>query len=193
MPKSTIRLTDVENARRALEQAPDPSVDEINKRDAVRALADPIHAAQRRGYRLEAIAELLAKNGITISLVLLRKYLGEASTSTASRKKRRKPAARSTTNTPQAPKESSSPSTAAPSPEPAQDPVVTTIATRPRISEETRPGPAPIPSKHHASEPIAPSPMRSDAPPVKPTAPTSPPPASPRRSSFTPRKDTEDI
>jgi hypothetical protein len=190
MPKQAIRLADLENARRALQQAPEPSVDQINKREAIRALTDEIHAAQRRGYRLEAIAELLAKSGIAISLVVLRKYLGEAGSPSGARKKRPKAAARSRPVTLPAPPGSSSPSPGAASPNPPPDPLEPTNARR---SEGPPLGPAPIPPKDQASTAIASSAVGPEAPAAKPVAPTPPQPAPARKSSFLPRKDTEDI
>ncbi len=88
MAKPKIRIADIESARRALEQAPEHHAEEVTKREAIQSLLEGIRAAQKKGYTLEDVANLLTNNGIAVSKVLLKSYLSHAPARSGKRKKR---------------------------------------------------------------------------------------------------------
>lgn len=90
MERRKIRIADVESARRALKELPEQKSDEVTKREAIHALADEISTLQAKGYSKGAIAELLTKNGIAITRVLLASYLSHPLEGRSGKRKRRR-------------------------------------------------------------------------------------------------------
>ena len=75
MPFST---DDLETLRRDLTQLPPNRPKSVNNRDAVAALTPELVAAQRRGYSVEDLAQLLSEKGLRMTAGTLKGYLQRA-------------------------------------------------------------------------------------------------------------------
>ena len=68
----------IEHVRRAIQNAPDRTTNEVPKLQAIRALIPDIRQMQSKGYDWSAIASLLSEHGIAINVVTLKSYLQRA-------------------------------------------------------------------------------------------------------------------
>lgn len=79
MPKKKdgLSVAQIDNLSAKMLEMPaiDKSSQIVSKQEAVRRLAPAIAALQKRGYRLEDVAETLKTEGLTISAATLKNYL----------------------------------------------------------------------------------------------------------------------
>jgi hypothetical protein len=171
----------IEQIQRELQDAPECPVEEVSKVRAVKLLAPQICAMQSKGYSLVAIAAMLSDKGLAVTAAALKSYLNVAKEAQAtegrkpSKRARNRIANRSDDGNRTIPRTGAheptvpqSPSNAAESPNPNHPVVVATtqISTAP-MSASPKGSERPVPSRS------------SETP--------------PRRSAFTPSKDSEDI
>jgi hypothetical protein len=76
--RQKIRCDAIDRARKLLETAVAPTIEEVTKSEAVRMLLPQIREARSKGYGLEAIAKMLSESGVTASASLVRDLLTEA-------------------------------------------------------------------------------------------------------------------
>lgn len=79
MPKGSVKKykTDVlEELRRQLTNATEPAPAELTRGAVVHALGAEIRSLQKRGYSIQAIADLMTRGGVAISARVLRSHLG---------------------------------------------------------------------------------------------------------------------
>jgi hypothetical protein len=151
MPFST---DDLEALRRDLAELPPARPKNVSNRDAVGALTSELAAAQRLGYSVEELAELLSGKGLRMTAGTLKGYLQQARKRKRSQKKRngfgkaavRPPIGVGSTTAAAAPAaeptaSSSLPAGAKPAPSGAGDPK----PTDPAIGKGTTAAPAPPP------------------------------------------------
>jgi hypothetical protein len=177
----------VKKLQRRLAGMPDYKPRLVTKTEAVRLLLPEIHSMQKRGYSLSAIAGFLSEDGVGVSVMTLKatmKHAGE-------RKRRKK---RSTEVPALSPplggrEVSTKPERRAAASNPETKAVVHGGAgPAPRASDAS----APEGSKKKDPEGALVSPTRPNAERPKEVSPT-PAAATPRRSSFVVREDTEDL
>jgi hypothetical protein len=77
MQPRKISVAAILQLQRALESAPECSVEEVTKVQAIRMLVPQIQTMQAKGYSLNAIAAMLSENGITVTGVTLKSYLNQ--------------------------------------------------------------------------------------------------------------------
>ena len=83
-----IRRTDVDQAAKQLDDAPDVEPEEVTRKEAIRILAPKIKPMRRKGYSWQKVAEILTKAGIPIEAELLVTYVREASETPSGRARR---------------------------------------------------------------------------------------------------------
>ena len=88
--RTKIRLDALENVRRAFESLPECPVEEVTKTQAVQMLVPQIHAMRAKGYSLRAVASFLSEQGIVVTELSLRSYLGHANGGAGEKKSRGK-------------------------------------------------------------------------------------------------------
>jgi hypothetical protein len=77
MQPRKISMAEIQQLQRVLESAPEYQVEEFTKMDAIRMLAPHIRAMQSKGYSLSAIAGMFSDNGVAVTSVALKSYLGQ--------------------------------------------------------------------------------------------------------------------
>ena len=178
MQARRVRVTDVERLQHRMENVPEHRVEEVTTVQAIQMLASQIHAMKAKGYSLQAVAEMLSENGVTVSAKTLKTYLSHAK-APGGRKSSRKAKPRAGAGT---------------------VPEVTKAATGPKpevqvhvAPRETQP-PARVATKVAPPATVAASPAASTA--ATKGTPGTPRPgdeAGARRSAFVPKEDTRDI
>jgi hypothetical protein len=164
---SKIALSAIARLRERLGQVPTCEAAEVSKQRAIGLLAPEFYAMHAKGYTWQAIASMLSDGGIQVTSIALQGYLREATREAAGRPKR-------------APKRSPplAPAGAPVQSSPAAPPDKTSGAKQPeapaRGQVERRPA-APA----EGVEAPAPTPARA--------------PATPRRSAFVPRRNSDEI
>lgn len=58
--------------------AVDDSRREVSKREAIKLIADDVRKLRKRGYSMESIANILADNGLQISMQTLKSYVAKS-------------------------------------------------------------------------------------------------------------------
>jgi hypothetical protein len=165
--KNKFTAETVRQVQQTLEQVAPYQATELSKQQAIRALSPQILALRAKGYSWTAVASMLSERGVPVSVAALRTYLRRVREEAAN----------------EAPR---------------------TVAKRSRDGRAVAPQPV-------ARSPIAPSPSQSregsPASKAQPPGPVPPPAAGaqhataavprreqePRRSTFVPRPDTEDL
>ena len=157
MPFST---DDLEALRRDLTELPPARPKNVSNRDAVGALTSELAAAQRLGYSVEDLAQLLSSKGLRMTAGTLKGYLQQA-------RKKKRPNRKSTS--------SGKPAVPAPT-APGSASASAATATEPALSSSVPTGAKPAPSG--ASDP-----RPTDTPIAKGTLAAPPPPPPPARRS----------
>lgn len=85
-PRDKVGIDAIEKLQRKLTALPDYRPREVTKTEAVRLLLPEIHALQKRGYSLSAIAGLLSEDGVAVSAMTLKAYVKQAGDRTRVRK-----------------------------------------------------------------------------------------------------------
>lgn len=83
----------IEAIRAKLLAAPDPERKDLNRRDAIKAMAKELQELQNRGYTLTELAAMLKTEGIEVSAPTLKTYIADA-TAKAPTKPKKKPTAK---------------------------------------------------------------------------------------------------
>ena len=176
-----IPMAAVDQIQRELQNAPECPVEEVSKVRAVRLLAPQILAMQSKGYSLVVIASMLTDKGIPVTAPALKSYLNQAKEDTGLGKK--KPPRSMRGSVPVLPADRRRPVTSSET-DASHKPDAPPKATDSKNTSATTA--APKPASSSASTPAAPQgPDKAVAPRI--------PEGSPRRSAFTPSKDSEDI
>jgi hypothetical protein len=99
--RTKIRFDAIEQARKLLENAPPPEIEEVTKSHAIRLLLPQIREAQSRGYSIEAITRMLSESGVQVSAHLVKDLVWRLGTRRASqRDPGKRPAQRRTASSP---------------------------------------------------------------------------------------------
>lgn len=180
MQQSKIPMSAIEEARRVLEDVPDHDVTEVSKAQAIRLLSPQIHAMQSKGYSLSHIASVLSNKGISITGVTLRNYLNHLRSEAQQKTNRKGNRDRGRSRTRSASGADKPPATILN--ESATGSRTTTVSDREQVARENvvRITPRTGPSAAEVTDPAKTVAPRADE-------------HIPRRSGFTPRRDTEDI
>ena len=88
MASRKVRAEALNDLERYVAELPPCQPDEMTTGDAIRIALPQIHAMQSKGYRLDAIANVLSKNGIEVTARALKRYvqLAEAGRTRGARK-----------------------------------------------------------------------------------------------------------
>ena len=73
--RTKIRFDAVDRARKLLETAPAPEIEEVTKSHAVRILIPQILDAHSKGYSMEAITRMLSESGVVVSVHLVKNLI----------------------------------------------------------------------------------------------------------------------
>jgi len=73
--RTKIRFDAVDRARKLLETAPAPEIEEVTKSHAVRILIPQILDAHSKGYSMEAITRMLSETGVVVSVHLVKNLI----------------------------------------------------------------------------------------------------------------------
>jgi hypothetical protein len=109
---SAVTRNTVQNAGSFLETLPDKPKEELSLRESMGHLREPIQAALAKGYSYQDLADLLGKQGISISATTLKNYVPSGKRQAAKEKKAT--ASKTTTKRGRKPKASSAPAPATP-------------------------------------------------------------------------------
>jgi hypothetical protein len=179
MQQPKIPMSAIDDARRVLEDVPDHDVTEVSKAQAVRLLSPQIHAMQSKGYSLAHIASVLSNKGISITGVTLRNYLNQLRSEAKQKTNRKGNRDRTRSRSRSGSGGDKPPATMLN--ESATGLRTATGSDREQVARENvvRITPRSGPSAADVTEPAKPVAPRGEQ--------------VPRRSGFTPRRDTEDI
>jgi hypothetical protein len=90
---TTYKAEILEQLRKKLRELPEHTPEGLSKTEIVRSLAAEIDELQKRGYSMRAIAEIISSEGVPITTVTLKGYLGRLKPpSRRSKRKRRRDA-----------------------------------------------------------------------------------------------------
>jgi hypothetical protein len=78
MAAKKIAVAAIEQLQRALEDVPECQVEDVSKVQAIRMLIPQIQKMRSKGYGWSAIAQLVSEGGIAVSAVTLKSYLTQA-------------------------------------------------------------------------------------------------------------------
>jgi hypothetical protein len=169
--RTKIRFDAIEQARKLLENAPPPEIEEVTKSHAIRLLLPQIREAQSKGYSIEAITRMLSESGVQVSAHLVKDLVWRLGTRRASQRNAgSKPARRRT----------------APSPERGDLSRQAAASNEPSTKANANQAPKGTVTDNAEQAP------RDDAAPREPN-PQPPAASSPRRSSVVPRPDTKEV
>jgi hypothetical protein len=95
----TYKAEILEQLRKKLRELPEHRPEGLSKTEIVRSLAAEIDELQKRGYSMRAIAEIISSEGVPITTVTLKGYLGRLKPlSRRSKRRRRRDAAAGSQN-----------------------------------------------------------------------------------------------
>jgi hypothetical protein len=176
-----IPMIAIEKIQRELQDAPECPVEEVSKIRAVRLLAPQICAMQSKGYSLAAIAAMLSDKGLTVTAAALKSYLNVAKEAQATEGRKPPKRARNRIANRSDDGNRTIPRTGVQGTSVPQSPANAAEPSNPNHSVATATTPIP-------SVPTSASPKGSERP-----VPSRSSETPPRRSVFTPSKDSEDI